>query len=68
MQWYFSTSGFGDGRKWLYEKRVSIEEMKRKTKEYQAFVLKDIFPEKKLKKCMNGIKNIVRKKECDKGW
>ncbi len=27
------------------KKRVSAEKMKKKTKEYQAFVLKDIFPE-----------------------
>ena len=50
------------GRKWLFEKRVSAYEIGEKTKEYQIFVLKDIFPGEKLKKCMNGIKNIVQKK------
>jgi len=35
---------------------VSAREIEEKTKEYQAFVFKDIFPEKILKKCMNGIK------------
>ncbi|MBU7028297.1 MAG: hypothetical protein HXS48_15300 [Theionarchaea archaeon] len=42
--------------------RVSADEIEEKTKEYQAFVFKDIFPEKILKKCMNGIKNIVQKR------
>jgi len=42
--------------------------MRKKTKEYQAFVLKDIFSERNLKKCINGIKNILTKnEECDKG-
>ena len=35
--------------------------MRKKTKEYQIFVLKDIFPEKKLKEYMNKIKNILQK-------
>ena len=35
--------------------------MRKKTKEYQTFVLKDIFPENKLKKYMNRIKNILQK-------
>jgi len=35
--------------------------MERKTKEYQYFVLNDIFSEYKLKECLNGIKNIIQK-------
>ena len=35
--------------------------MRKKTKEYQTFVLKDIFPEYDLKGYMNGIKNILQK-------
>ncbi len=35
--------------------------MRKKTKEYQTFVLKDIFPEYKLKEYMNGMKNILQK-------
>ncbi|MBU7026968.1 MAG: hypothetical protein HXS48_08500 [Theionarchaea archaeon] len=62
MQWYFSASDIDDGRKWLFEKGVSAEEIGEKTKEYQIFVLNGIFPEKKLKKCINGIKNIVKKR------
>jgi len=50
-----------DGRKKIFEKRVSAEEMKRKTKKYQTFVLKDIFSEDELKEYMNGIKNILQK-------
>jgi len=49
------------GRKRLFEKRISADEMRKKTKEYQIFVLKDIFPEYKLKEYMNKIKNIVQK-------
>ena len=50
-----------DGRKKLFEKRISAEEMRKKTKEYQTFVLKDIFPEEKLKEYMNKIKNKLQK-------
>jgi len=35
--------------------------MRKKTKEYQTLVLEDIFPEYKLKKYMNKIKNILQK-------
>ena len=35
--------------------------MRKKTKEYQTLVLKDIFPEEKLKKYMGRIKNILQK-------
>ena len=35
--------------------------MRKKTKEYQTLVLKDIFPEYSLKDYMNKIKNIVQK-------
>ena len=35
--------------------------MRKKTKEYQTFVFKDIFSEYKLKKYMNEIKNILQK-------
>ena len=45
----------------MFEKEVSTEEMKKKTRKYQAFVLRDIFPERKLRKYMNGIKNILQK-------
>jgi len=38
------------GRKKLFEKRVSVEEMREKTKEYQYFALKDIFSEYELKR------------------
>jgi len=39
--------------------------MRKKTKEYQTFVLKDTFPEYKLKEYMNKIKNILQKNgEC----
>ena len=48
-------------RKWLFEKRISAEEMRKKTKEFQTLVLKDIFPEYKLKEYMNKIKNILQK-------
>jgi len=55
------------GRKKLFEKRISADEMRKKTKEYQTFVLKDIFPEYKLKKYINKIKNILQKNgESDK--
>ena len=50
-----------DGRKKLFEKRISADEMRKKTKEYQTFVLKDIFSEDELKEYMDGIKNIVQK-------
>jgi len=33
--------------------------MRKKTKEYQTFVLKDIFPEYKLKEYIDGIKDIL---------
>ena len=56
------------GQNLIIERRVSAEEVRKKTKEYQAFVLRDIFPERNLKKCINGIKNILTKnEECDKG-
>ena len=42
---YFSTSGFDDGRKWLFEKRIFADEIEEKTKKYQVFILKGIFPE-----------------------
>jgi len=35
--------------------------MRKKTKEYQTFVLKNIFPEYSLKEYMNRIKNILQK-------
>ena len=35
--------------------------MRKKTKEFQTLVLKDIFPEYKLKEYMNKIKNILQK-------
>jgi len=35
--------------------------MKKKTKEYQTFALKDIFPEYELKGYVNGIEKIVQK-------
>ncbi|MBU7030588.1 MAG: hypothetical protein HXS48_26885 [Theionarchaea archaeon] len=57
-----------DGRKKIFEKRVSAEEMKKKTKEYQAFVLKDIFSEDELKEYMNGIKNILQKNGENEGF
>ena len=50
-----------DGRKRLFEKRMSAEEMRKKTNEYQTFVLKDIFPEYKLKEYIDGIKDILQK-------
>ncbi|MBU7029406.1 MAG: hypothetical protein HXS48_20895 [Theionarchaea archaeon] len=41
--------------------------MERKTKGYQAFVLKDIFSEDGLKEYLNGIKNILQKNtKCSK--
>ena len=56
------------GQNLIIERRVSAEKMRKKTKEYQYFVLKDIFSEGNLKKCINGIKNILTKnEECDKG-
>ncbi|KYK38143.1 MAG: hypothetical protein AYK18_07870 [Theionarchaea archaeon DG-70] len=56
------------GQNLIIERRVSAEEMRKKIKEYQVFVLKDIFSERNLKKCINGIKNILQKnEECDKG-
>ncbi len=68
MQWCFSATDLDDGRKWLFERRVSAEEIKKKTKEYQYFVFNKIFTEKMLKKCINGIKNIMQKKSVIKGW
>jgi len=56
------------GQTLIIERRVSADEMRKKTKEYQAFVFKDIFSENELKKYINGIKNILQKnEECDKG-
>jgi len=56
------------GQNLIIERRVSAEEIGEKTKEYQYFVLEDIFSERNLKKCINGIKNILTKnEECDKG-
>ena len=49
------------GRKRLFEKRIFTDKIRKKTKKYQIFVLKDIFPEYSLKKYMNRIKNIVQK-------
>jgi len=49
------------GRKRLFEKRISADEMRKKTKEYQTLVLKDIFPEYKLKEYINKIKNLLQK-------
>jgi len=48
------------------EKCISVEEMKKKTKEYQTFVLEDIFSEYELKELMNGIEKIVQKNSEDK--
>jgi len=57
------------GQNLIIERRVSAEKIGEKTKEYQYFVLKDIFSEKNLKKCINGMKNILTKnEECDKSW
>jgi len=56
------------GRKKLFEKRISADEMERKTKEYQAFVLKDIFSEYELKEYMDGIKNILQKNGESEGF
>jgi len=49
------------GQNLIIESRVSADEIGEKTKKYQIFVLKDIFSEKNLKKCINGIKNILKK-------
>jgi len=68
MQWCFSASDLDDGRKWLFERRVSAEEIKKKTKEYQYFVFNKIFSEKNLKEYLNGIKNIIQKKSVIKDW
>ena len=56
------------GQNLIIERRVSAEKMRKKTKEYQYFVFEDIFSERNLKKCINGMKNILTKnEECDKG-
>jgi hypothetical protein len=41
---------------------MSEDKIKKKIKEYQTFVLKDIFSEYELKKYINGIEKIVQKK------
>ncbi len=46
---------------WIFKEYISEEEMRKKTKEYQTLVLKDIFPEYKLKKYMDRIENILQK-------
>ncbi|MBU7028396.1 MAG: hypothetical protein HXS48_15795 [Theionarchaea archaeon] len=51
----------------IIERRVSAEKMRKKTREYQYFAFNKIFSERNLKKCINGIKNILTKNECDKG-
>ena len=56
------------GQNLVILRRVSVEEIGEKTKEYQYFVLNKIFSEKNLKKCINGIKNIIQKNEYDKSW
>jgi len=43
------------------EKCMSKDEIMKKTKEYQTFVLKDIFSEYEPKKYINSIKKIVQK-------
>ena len=49
------------------EKKVFLEEMRKKTKGYQYFVLKVVFPENELKEYLNEIKNIMQKNtKCSK--
>ena len=49
------------GQNLTIERRVSVEEIGEKTKEYQYFVLNDIFSENELKEYLNEIKNIIQK-------
>jgi len=55
QQIHFTTSCPSD------RKCTSEDEMRKKTKEYQTFVLKDIFLEYKLKEYINSMKKIVQK-------
>ena len=55
------------GQNPVIERRVSAKEIGGKTKEYQYFVLKDIFSENELKEYLNEIKNIIQKNtKCSK--
>ena len=55
------------GQNLIIERRVSVEEIGEKTKEYQYFVLNKIFPKNELKEYLNGIKNIIQKNtKCSK--
>jgi len=49
------------GENLIIERRVSANEIEEKTKEYQYFVLNDIFSEYELKNYLNRIKNIIQK-------
>ena len=42
---------------------MSEDKIKKKIKEYQTFVLKDIFSEYELKEYINGIEKIVQKND-----
>jgi len=55
-----------DGRKKIFEKRISEEEIIKKTKEYQTFVLKDIFSEYELKEYLESVEKIVQKNNKNK--
>ena len=56
-----------DGRKKLFENLISEDKIKKKIKEYQTFVLKDIFSEYELKEYINGIEKIIQKNDgCQK--
>jgi hypothetical protein len=45
----------------LFEKKISINKMKKKIQEYQTFVLQDIFPEYELKEYLNSVEKIIQK-------
>jgi hypothetical protein len=47
----------------LFKNLISEDKIKKKIKEYQTFVLKDIFSEYELKKYINGIEKIMQKND-----
>ena len=47
----------------LFKNLISEDKIKKKIKEYQTFVLKDIFSEYELKEYINGIEKIVQKND-----
>jgi hypothetical protein len=49
--------------KTLFKDLILEDKIKKKIKEYQTFVLKDIFSEYELKEYINGIEKIIQKND-----